>query len=442
MLTPSQLIPFLQHPDREVREEAISYFAEASDPAPATAGDLWESIERFGSEESEGALLALPKLPDTETSTRRLLAALRAAPSDQTWLRLIKVIDGLDLPMLMQFWDELDDLREQLPPRTLSHLAERRRLHAEPATPAALWQQLLDHAAEIDGRSFSGFDRLVSRRLIEALARHPDESARRALAVLKDDAIDDWVEIFAIELLGAMRWQPAIDPLIARLRSGDEEEDVLFESCAAALERIGDPALAEKIAATYAGESDHFRLYTSSVFGHIKHPVCETALVQLIPGESEPWLRTCLASALCALCPDRPEALALLHRLAVEGDYDASFDDLEARLLTLGEFVGWELPEAAVWRKRVAVRRERTHKAIRELEDPAQSREMRRRLLAGEDPFIDETDDDASFNDDLFSDNDPPPDEPQRRSAPKIGRNDLCPCGSGKKYKKCCLQSA
>lgn len=25
-----------------------------------------------------------------------------------------------------------------------------------------------------------------------------------------------------------------------------------------------------------------------------------------------------------------------------------------------------------------------------------------------------------------------------RREEPKIGRNDLCPCGSGKKYKKCC----
>ena len=24
-------------------------------------------------------------------------------------------------------------------------------------------------------------------------------------------------------------------------------------------------------------------------------------------------------------------------------------------------------------------------------------------------------------------------------SGPKIGRNDPCPCGSGKKYKKCCL---
>ena len=28
---------------------------------------------------------------------------------------------------------------------------------------------------------------------------------------------------------------------------------------------------------------------------------------------------------------------------------------------------------------------------------------------------------------------------PQRQHAPKMGRNDPCLCGSGKKYKKCCL---
>jgi SEC-C motif-containing protein len=31
-----------------------------------------------------------------------------------------------------------------------------------------------------------------------------------------------------------------------------------------------------------------------------------------------------------------------------------------------------------------------------------------------------------------------PRQEPIRREAPKVGRNDPCPCGSGKKYKKCC----
>jgi uncharacterized protein YecA (UPF0149 family) len=40
-------------------------------------------------------------------------------------------------------------------------------------------------------------------------------------------------------------------------------------------------------------------------------------------------------------------------------------------------------------------------------------------------------------------DNNPQPEEGQQkvativRDAPKVGRNDPCPCGSGKKYKKC-----
>jgi len=28
--------------------------------------------------------------------------------------------------------------------------------------------------------------------------------------------------------------------------------------------------------------------------------------------------------------------------------------------------------------------------------------------------------------------------QPIKRESPKVGRNDPCPCGSGKKYKKCC----
>ncbi len=29
--------------------------------------------------------------------------------------------------------------------------------------------------------------------------------------------------------------------------------------------------------------------------------------------------------------------------------------------------------------------------------------------------------------------------QPVKRDTPKVGRNDPCPCGSGKKYKKCCM---
>src|SRR5207302_9958151 len=33
-------------------------------------------------------------------------------------------------------------------------------------------------------------------------------------------------------------------------------------------------------------------------------------------------------------------------------------------------------------------------------------------------------------------------DLPIRRSLPKVGRNEPCPCGSGKKYKNCCGRAA
>jgi preprotein translocase subunit SecA len=35
-------------------------------------------------------------------------------------------------------------------------------------------------------------------------------------------------------------------------------------------------------------------------------------------------------------------------------------------------------------------------------------------------------------------DENPGNEEPFKRKAPKVGRNDPCTCGSGKKYKQCC----
>jgi len=39
-----------------------------------------------------------------------------------------------------------------------------------------------------------------------------------------------------------------------------------------------------------------------------------------------------------------------------------------------------------------------------------------------------------------FLDGTAPEFKPVVRSGPKVGRNDPCPCGSGKKYKKCCSE--
>lgn len=48
--------------------------------------------------------------------------------------------------------------------------------------------------------------------------------------------------------------------------------------------------------------------------------------------------------------------------------------------------------------------------------------------------YLDDDDYDEEFNDDEIE----YIQQPYRRPEPKVGRNDPCPCGSGKKYKKCC----
>jgi preprotein translocase subunit SecA len=50
-------------------------------------------------------------------------------------------------------------------------------------------------------------------------------------------------------------------------------------------------------------------------------------------------------------------------------------------------------------------------------------------------------DDDALLDDRDRDDEPPAEDDPRQtveRPTPKTGRNEPCPCGSGKKYKKCC----
>ncbi|HLX28012.1 MAG TPA: SEC-C metal-binding domain-containing protein [Casimicrobiaceae bacterium] len=56
--------------------------------------------------------------------------------------------------------------------------------------------------------------------------------------------------------------------------------------------------------------------------------------------------------------------------------------------------------------------------------------ERQKRWAEEREPSHDSTDDEVAYA------------SPYVRDAPKIGRNDPCPCGSGKKYKKCCLSIA
>ena len=65
-------------------------------------------------------------------------------------------------------------------------------------------------------------------------------------------------------------------------------------------------------------------------------------------------------------------------------------------------------------------------------------KEMKKLLKSG--TFAKMMADEGELEDDEWFWEDEPLQQPVRRETPKIGRNDPCPCGSGKKYKHCCMK--
>jgi preprotein translocase subunit SecA len=130
------------------------------------------------------------------------------------------------------------------------------------------------------------------------------------------------------------------------------------------------------------------------------------------------------------------------RRLIEKYPDDAEAMDLCESLIAVAAMNGVILPEEAAWRRlvkkhedRYAARRGRL--SLDSSFSAFRSNWMKTGMLeppgADKDAALGQTRAPAP----VFE---PDPDrlEPIRKTAPKIGRNEPCPCGSGKKYKKCC----
>ena len=462
MLRPDQVIPFLEHEDPDVRLQAVLYLAGAHDPEPATADDVWRAIDKVGAEQAGPLIARLELLPQTDDSIARTLAAIPAHQAENK-ADLVRVLRALDFPLLQHHWDAIRGA-EGVPPDVIEHLTQRIALADEP--PDGLWDRMIEQAKALDGKSLTEADALAAERLIEAIARRPDLFGDRAVEMLRDASVNDWREVFVADLVGELKRADAIDPLLDKLRAPDA--DLLWETAGEALVRIADPAVVRRTAERFGQEDWGFRVSAAGVLGRFKTGEAEAAILRLLPAEQDPEVVTFLAASLMDLCPDSADTFEAVRQIILAGRYEPGTADLRELLLTTGRMGGYEPPEAAAWREEMARERARWEKgatddgglmsALRALSEPPEVEQ-----------FVPSGPSGQMFG---LSDARPlPPLRPGRaagaprgrretasgrrgavtyapvnragtvkRATKKVGRNDPCPCGSGKKYKKCCAK--
>jgi len=291
---------------------------------------------------------------------------------------------------------------------------------------------------------------------VEAAMAQPAEVTPHLLNALEEAAADpkkfasqdQMLHVFAAYLLAQFREKRAYRPLVKLLAASGELADQLFgDTITERMDRI--------LASVYDGDPEPIKRLVEGeqVYGFVRGAAVDTFMVLTHTGQmprqevldyyrdlfrgklrrenNQVW--NALTSAVADL--PAPELVVDLRRAYADDLVDPDYADLED--LESDARVPFEQKEE--WQREKATL---VADAVSEmgwwhafhLDDKPELGELDE---LGDPPLLSFPDFPGAAPADR--DFDPAPGAGFRRAGPKIGRNDPCPCGSGKKYKKCCL---
>jgi hypothetical protein len=233
------------------------------------------------------------------------------------------------------------------------------------------------------------FDLSYGSWIVNELAQR-DDFDEDVLEWLDDEIYNSHDRLYAVILAGSVSGSVspdrAIPALIDQVRTGG---DIIQSHAADSLVRLGTEEVVIRLRECFEQGDRDFRIYTAGILGSIKRSTSEKALMEVFPGEQDPTVKTYLARSLCYLLSER--SLPLVAQMIDDDCYDRTAVDLREYIHPACTVCGVQLPDHL---------------------RPPKRREFSQLSWMHE--------------------------HPQRTVGRKIGRNEPCPCGSGKKYKKCC----
>jgi len=406
-LTENQVRQALQHSDKDVRFAALQYFTKSYSKNTAIMSDVIELVERLGPKDAFAYSFPIADLAQTEETIAWAVKQLQRPPADEAEGDFVSHIGRLlsqaDPKLLLPHKTTILS-SPALDRRSAARFERRLGLISAPSD--VLWRQL--EAICEAGKSLmspSDFPYAEAQDVAEALARD-DSQADRMLELLQQEFDPEsetaltWLEIFLVQMAGDMRHEQALPFLIKKFLLDGE---VLNEECDKALTKIGTDSVIRAVRETYSQAPDYFRLYSSGLFGDIHSDLAVSAGLELLSLELDPDQRTWLANAL--VDQFSTEAVDAARTVLLEEARDSY--DLKSSLVTACKLMAYDVPELKRWERELA--------------------EPRRGYFGRELPF------------ENFDDFEVESDFPPISTTVKIGRNDPCPCGSGKKFKKCCI---
>jgi hypothetical protein len=416
----------LVHPDQLARQAALNYFAESFSRDPEVMLFAIQAFEQYGREGAFDFIGKLANLTQTDTSVEWIIRELRVVERSLKGRAiylgaLSRLLCDADPRLVDHRSKEILDapgFNEELIPAFEDQL----QVHTWDAERC--WRELEDAARrgaaeyELDEFDFDRADRVALQ-----LARTGGGYADRILDFLSqgvkgfDSDPAAWMRTILVQVAGEMRLGKAIPHLVKLLHNVDAG---FGEDCATALVKIGTDAVVEALTGKWSESGWEYALFAGTTLERIHGDATVRKCLELLSREEDWTIKTILAVALAAQF-DR-DALEPVRAMVKEGTYDDGYTDLRRNLVAASLVMDVAFPELDEW-KRDTERKDLGQTKF----DPPHPPHAPPKSLAERSG---EGDREGSLQSSPA---------PLVRNPNLVGRNDPCPCGSGKKYKNCCL---
>jgi hypothetical protein len=428
------------HPDADIRDRATSYFASSYSDDPSIMGQVIKSVETYGGHDAYRVIGRSRDLRQTEESIAWVIDELNNKQSDKYEnyvYNLSMVLLEADPALLLPKKSEILKARHFMPQLRLAFTGRLRMLSWG---EAYCWRKLEELCEEAKDKQFTNEVNLdYANRIVDALARYGKESEEKVHAILGQRLEDYrlspmiWMEPLAARLAGEAHLESTVPLLISKLL--EDGGDILNQECSRALTRIGTPAVLDAVTDAFPGASRHFRIYSTEPLERIHSDLAVEKCLYLLSREDDLDIQMNLATAL--LFQFAQEGIEAARRLLVGRELDFEGEGLRNYLLETCSLTGERFPEYDEWLATEKAEKADHWKKVKELEgDPRALVLYALEKLVGK-KAVDVPEDKPALPATALTT--PPARKPE--AARKIGRNDPCPCGSGKKFKKCCGRS-
>ncbi len=443
-LPEDQIKQAIIHPDPLVRELAVRYFANSHSPDSAIAPLAIAAVQRDGWEAAFLEYGFLEQLVHGDESIqwmiKQLLSRNVAVHETSVSSDLLDALGTADAAVLCRHERELAAVRRSSPGmyELLQDRIEIQRLSREQA-----WRQFEEVWRPLDqivgGSDEDGYPGPLETEPLLDLARKLAGDERigdwvfRVLGRRVDDpGYTTWLEVAAAQMAGALRLEPAVPRLMDLLRTGDDD---LGHPAMESLIAIGGDGVVDSLDLKYGAAGQIFRERAIFVLENIHAARSAATLFHWLDVEPNRELQVRILQALLAGFVPAAMQRARQHLLAA-GQLDWNQRHLRIQMVAISMLTGYPLPELDSWQELAREdfpRRPWVSEAFEE-EQEESPRDEPRKPVVGLDgaggPLLPPR---SSLADIL-------PDRPLRETSPRVSRNDPCPCGSGKKYKKCCMR--